>query len=136
MSGPSLYEMLTGHFADGAPADAFDEKTQTIVSVMDNIQRILNSRAGSLAHLPDYGLPDLTSIYRELPASAHRLKHTIERTLLRYEPRIQGIEIELHPATEEITLTYTLVCHLRRTGLVRFGTWFMPDGRVQLKRYR
>ncbi|MDQ7989601.1 MAG: type VI secretion system baseplate subunit TssE [Candidatus Dactylopiibacterium sp.] len=136
MPGPSLYELLTGHFADGTPVAVFDDKTQTIVSVMDNLQRILNACEGSLAHLPDYGLPDLTSIFRDLPASAHRLMRAIERTLLRYEPRIARIEIELQPASHEDVLRYTLVCHLRQAGLVRFGTWFMPDGRVQLKRYR
>lgn len=135
MSGPSLYELLSGYFADGVPIDSCDARTQNIVSVMDNIERILNSRAGGLAHLPDYGLPDLTSIYRELPASAHRLKQTIAATLLQYEPRLKGIEIELLPS-EGTSLSYTLICHLRQAGLVRFGTWFMPDGRVQLKRFR
>lgn len=136
MSGTSLFEMLTGHFADGSPVDAFDTRTQTIVSVMDNIQRILNSRAGSLSHLPDYGLPDLSIIYRELPASAHRLRDIIQATLLHYEPRIRSIEIELQPVDASATLGYTLVCHLQEAGLVRFGTWFTPEGRVQLKRYR
>ncbi|MFC3624648.1 type VI secretion system baseplate subunit TssE [Vogesella amnigena] len=136
MSGTSLFEMLTGHFADGSPVDAFDVRTQTIVSVMDNIQRILNSRAGSLSHLPDYGLPDLSVIYRELPASAHRLRDIIQATLLHYEPRIRSIEIELQPVDASATLAYTLVCHLQEAGLVRFGTWFTPEGRVQLKRYR
>ncbi|MDR3428727.1 MULTISPECIES: type VI secretion system baseplate subunit TssE [Silvimonas] len=136
MTGPALYELLTGHFADGTAIDAFDEKTQTIISVMDSMQRILNSRAGSLSHLPDYGLPDLTTIYRELPASAHKLKRTIEATLIKYEPRLRSIEIELQPMDEEAILSYTLVCHLRRAGLVRFGTWFSPEGQVRLSRYR
>jgi type VI secretion system protein len=30
--------------------------------VLDNMQRVLNCRAGTLAHLPDYGLPDMTKI--------------------------------------------------------------------------
>lgn len=136
MSGGSLFELLTGHFADGTPLDAFEARTQTIVSVMDNIQRILNSRAGSLSHLPDYGLPDLTTIYRELPASAHRLRDIIQATLLRYEPRIRAIDIELQPVDASATLVYTLVCHLKEAGLVRFGTWFTPEGRVELRRYR
>ncbi len=135
MSGPALYELLLGSFADGTPLEAFDEKSQTIFSVMDNIQYVLNTRAGSLSHLPEYGLPDLTSIYRDLPASAHKLKRMIETTLLRYEPRLQAVEIELKVPDDEAMLSYTLICHLKQAGLVRFGTWFMPDGRVKLKRY-
>ncbi|GGP18188.1 type VI secretion system baseplate subunit TssE [Silvimonas iriomotensis] len=135
MSGPGLYERLLGSFADGTPVDEYDDKTQTILSVMDNIQCVLNTRAGSLSHLPEYGLPDLTSIYRELPASAHRLKRMIESTLLQYEPRLQAIEIELKTPDDEAMLSYMLICHLKQTGLVRFGTWFMPDGRVRLRRH-
>ncbi|KPC52615.1 type VI secretion system baseplate subunit TssE [Amantichitinum ursilacus] len=134
MAGPALYELLTGHFADGVAIDAVDPNTQTILSVMDSIQRILNARAGSLAHLPEYGLPDLTTLYRELPASAHQLKRTMEATLKLFEPRLLSVEIELQPAVDEAILSYTLVCHLKQAGLVRFGTYFMPEGRVWLNR--
>jgi type VI secretion system protein len=53
-----------------------------ILSVQQNIRRILNARAGALKHLPDYGLPDLTNIYKALPASAHLLRQQMEATLL------------------------------------------------------
>lgn len=48
----------------GLPLQAVSENTQVILSVLDNMQRILNTRAGSLKHLPDYGLPDMTKILR------------------------------------------------------------------------
>ena len=53
--GPGLFEMVTGHFANGAAVDEFDAQTQTFLSVQDNIHRILNSRRDGLVHLPDYG---------------------------------------------------------------------------------
>jgi type VI secretion system protein len=37
------------------------------------MQRILNCRAGTLAHLPDYGLPDMTKILQGMPGTAHEL---------------------------------------------------------------
>jgi type VI secretion system protein len=30
-------------------------------------------------------------------------------------------------------LSFTMSCHLRQAGLVRFGTHFTPDGRTRLK---
>jgi type VI secretion system protein len=30
-------------------------------------------------------------------------------------------------------LSFTMACHLRREGLVRFGTDFTPDGRTRLR---
>ncbi|CAG9218617.1 Type VI secretion system baseplate subunit TssE [Paraburkholderia sabiae] len=131
--GPGLFEMVTGHFANGASIDEFDIRTQTFLSVQDNIHRILNSRRGGLAHLPDYGLVDLSEIYRHLPASAHQLQREIEATLLKYEPRMACIEMRIEETEPGMLLSFTMTCHLHKEGLVRFGTHFAPDGRTSLK---
>ena len=124
--------MLLGHIGDIPLAD-YDDKTLEILSVMENLRRILNTRAGSLKHLPDFGLPDLTNVYRNLPASAHLLKKEMEATLLIYEPRIKGIEIDVLPADPGMVISYMMTCHLRKQGLVRFGTHFEPEGRTLLQ---
>ena len=67
----ALYEKLTGFYSDGLPLDGLPDGFQLVRSVLDNIQRILNSRSGSLKHLPDYGIPDLSMVYKNLPSSAH-----------------------------------------------------------------
>ena len=47
MSTPSLYEMLTFSFSGELPLEQVSERDQLILSVMDNMQRIINCRAGS-----------------------------------------------------------------------------------------
>ena len=131
--GPGLFDAVTGYFANGVAVDDFDAATQTFLSVRDNIQRILNSRRGSLAHLPDYGLGDLSRIYRHLPASTHTLKREIETTLLRYEPRLKSIDITIEETEPGMLLSFTMSCQLHQAGLVRFGTHFTPDGQTRLK---
>ncbi len=42
---PSLYEMLTGNFTGGLDLHQVSEQNQVILSVLDNMQRILNCRA-------------------------------------------------------------------------------------------
>lgn len=64
---PSLYEMLSGNFSGGLNLNQVSEQNQVILSVLDNMQRVLNCRAGTLAHLPDYGLPDMTKSSVECP---------------------------------------------------------------------
>ena len=66
---PSLYEILTGNFTGGLNLNQVSEENQVILSVLDNMQRVLNCRAGTLAHLPDYGLPDMTKILQGMPVS-------------------------------------------------------------------
>jgi len=130
--GPGLFELLTGHFANGAAVADFTPQTQTFLSVQDNIQRILNSRRNALAHLPDYGLDDLTDIYAHLPTSSPRLQRAIEQTLLKYEPRLATVDIEIGHTEPGMLLSFTMVCTLRQSGLVRFGTHFAPDGQTRL----
>ena len=131
-SGPSLYDMLLGHI-DGEPLDAHDNDTLEILSVLENLRRILNTARARSSYLPDYGLPDLSTIYRNLPASAHQLKAQMEATLLVYEPRIRSIELDVLPTESGMLVSYEMTCHLRKRGLVRFGTHYEPPGRTRLE---
>ncbi|KVE40089.1 type VI secretion system baseplate subunit TssE [Burkholderia sp. TSV86] len=134
MPGPSLYDMLLGHIG-GEPIHAYDDRTLECLSVQQNVQRILNTRAGALKHLPDYGLPDLTNIYKALPASAQVLKAQMEATLLEYEPRIRSIDVEILENDDPgVLVSFEMTCQLKTAGLVRFGTYFEPPGRMRVER--
>ncbi|MFD1557426.1 type VI secretion system baseplate subunit TssE [Paraburkholderia silviterrae] len=133
-AGPSLYDMLLGHIG-GEPLDYHDDRTLECLSVQQNVQRILNTRAGVLKHLPDYGLPDLTNIYKALPASAHQLRDQMEATLLKYEPRIRAIDVAILENDDPgVLVSFEMTCHLKKAGLVRFGTYFESPGRMRLLR--
>ena len=55
----SLLDVLQGRFADGRPVgEAVQGEEVRIRSVLGNLQRLLNARAGAVGHLPTYGLPD------------------------------------------------------------------------------
>lgn len=132
-SRPSLYETLYGNFTGGLDLHQVSEQNQVILSVLDNMQRILNCRAGTLAHLPDYGLPDMTRVLQGMPGTAHELMGTLSAVLLKYEPRLKSINVIL--LDEEIPgeLRYAIDVELKGIGLVRYGTEFMPEGRVMLR---
>lgn len=133
-TGPSLYDMLLGHI-NGEALENHDDSTLEILSVQANIGRILNTRAGALKHVPDYGLPDLTDVYKNLPASVHDLRNQMENTLLKFEPRLRSIDIEITDKPDPgLLVSFTMVCHLRKAGLVRFGTYFEPPGRMRVER--
>lgn len=103
------------------------------MSVLDNIQRILNSRAGALTHLPDYGLPDMSKILHGMPGTAHELITTLSEVLLKFEPRLRSLRVRLKPDREIEQLTYTLEAELHGVGLVRYGTEFMPEGKLLIR---
>lgn len=132
MPQPSLYEMLTGYFSGGLPVSSVPEEEQVILSVMDNIRRILNARTGTLAHLPDYGLPDMSKLIQGLPGSSHKVMAILSATLLKYEPRIKSVTLGILPENEFGKLHYSLDIELLEQGLIRYGTEFSPDGRIFL----
>ncbi|MGH1595859.1 type VI secretion system baseplate subunit TssE [Yersinia proxima] len=136
MSQPSLYEMLFGNLAGGLDLHQVSEANQVILSVLDNMQRILNCRAGTLSHLPDYGLPDMSKILQGMPGTAHSLLTTLSDTLLKYEPRLNRLNVVLLPQSTLGHLEYGIDAELKEFGLVHFGTAFMPEGRVLIRHLR
>jgi len=133
---PSLSETLYGNCTGGLDLHQGSEQNQTIISVLDNMQRILNCRAGTLAHLPDYGLPDMTKILQGMPGTAHELMGTLSAVLLKYEPRLKKIDVVLLEQNTPGELRYAIDAELRGIGLVRYGTAFMPEGRVLIRHLR
>lgn len=133
MPQPSLYEMLLGNFAGGLELHQVSEENQVVLSVLDNMQRILNCRAGTLSHLPDYGLPDMSKILQGMPGTAHSLLTTLSATLLKYEPRLKSLNVVLLPQSTPGHLEYGIDAELKEVGLVHFGTAFMPEGRVLIR---
>lgn len=133
---PSLYEMLLQNFDGELDLYRVREEDQHVLSVLDNVQRILNSRAGSISHLPDYGLPDMGLILQGLPAAAHGLMNTLANTLLKYEPRLAVINIELLPQTQPGHLEYALDMQLKEGEQVTFGATLAPEGKVLVRHLR
>lgn len=130
---PSLYERLLHNFDGELDLQRVSEADQHTLSVLDNLQRILNSRAGSLSHLPDYGLPDMGLILQGLPATAHDLIGTMTDTLLKYEPRLAAITVELLPQTLPGHLEYALDLQLKDGQRVNFGTSLAAEGKVLVR---
>ena len=125
--------MLSGNFSGGLSLSQVSEQNQVILSVLDNMQRILNCRAGTLAHLPDYGLPDMTKILQGMPGTAHQLITTLSAILLKYEPRLSRINVVMQEQIQPGELRYAIDAELKGVGLVRYGTEFMPEGRVLIR---
>lgn len=86
-----------------------------------------------MTHLPDYGLPDMTKILQGMPGSAHQLINTLSKVLLKYEPRLNKITVVMLEQTQPGELRYAIDAELKGIGLVRYGTEFMPEGRVLIR---
>jgi type VI secretion system protein len=125
--------MLLQNFDGELDLHQVSEDDQHTLSVLDNVRRILNSRAGTLSHLPDYGLPDMGTVLQGLPATAQTLMTTIQQTLLKYEPRLAAVNIEMLPQILPGHLDYALDAQLKDGEHLTFATTLAPEGRVLVR---
>ena len=124
-----LFESLTGHFLDNTPIDAVPIKNRRVISLMDHLNRLFNTREGSLTHLKDYGLPDISEIYRKMPHGIEELQEAIKRAVEAYEPRMQRVKVVPRDAEgDKFKLVFIISGELKGGGMVRFQTTFTSMG--------
>ena len=98
-------------------------------SILDHVARLLNSRRGMLAHLPDYGMPDIQEIYQAMPASIDGLGQEIKRVIERYEPRLKRVEVLQQPGSDQHhRITFLIRGEITGGPNVKFFTMFTAAG--------
>ncbi len=133
-----LFESLTGHFMDGTPVEDIPKKDRRMRSIMDHLNRMFNTRVGTLPHLPDYGLPDISEVYRKMPHGIEELRQAVRRTVERYEPRLGNVRV-VHRESDALKfkLTFILSGELKGGGgLVRFQTTFTSMGNSSISPWK
>jgi type VI secretion system protein len=133
-----LFEVLRGRFSDGTPLESTEEQQHRIRSVIDNLNRLFNIRQGGISHLPDYGLPNMSEIYRDAPETIEVLRGAIKETVEKYEPRIQRVRVKQQPSDAHVgRLVFLLTGELVGGDRVEFETTFAEQVRVnQARRQR
>lgn len=121
----ALIDVLNGQFLNGVRVEEADDVQQRVLSILDNLNRLFNSRRGSIAHLPDYGLPDITQVYRDLPYSIEGLRTAIKESVERYEPRLRRVRVEHQQGDAfAMRITFILTAELIQGQKVQFQTTF------------
>jgi type VI secretion system protein len=107
-------------------------------SVMANLRRMLNSRQGISATVPDYGLPDLTDIVHAFPEAIDICRRSIRQSLEKYEPRLKNVIVS-HATDDDdpFHLRFEIRAQLvteRDTTPIAFFTMLDASGQAQVKR--
>lgn len=61
--------------------------------ICQHLSRLLSTRKGSLVHVPEYGLPDVLSVFRYLPYSLQAFSEAIHDAIALFEPRLSQLEV-------------------------------------------
>lgn len=98
----SFFNMLGGGSAEERTYAGNEPVDPVVASIITNLDRLLNTRRGTVAHLPDYGIPDLAGVgHRIFLAKFKQPKHDdsviferiIEEAVRRYEPRLDKVRV-------------------------------------------
>jgi len=121
----SLFDVLSGQFADGQSVSRVREDRRLLKSVVSNLTRLFNTRRGAVPHRPDYGLPDLFSVYRNAGSSINELRTAIQNAITAYEPRLRRVRVHRREPDESILrLVFVVRAELLTGQPVRFETTF------------
>lgn len=102
MENLSLFDFLLGHFVseeqdpvniDSSYFDRMDEDKKLRQSIVENLKLILQTRQGSVLHLPDFGIPDVLQVYFNSGNSLEPVTKQIRETIVKYEPRISDAKV-------------------------------------------
>ncbi len=134
MDASGFLERLTGK---GATVGATKPAGSMVEAVRDHLSLLLNTRQGTVGHLPDYGIPDLSSVYNGLPASLKMLSQAIKDTITSYEPRLQRVTVKLQETDFPVSHATFLISGevIEEEGnavKVRFQTKIADSGRTEL----
>ena len=106
-------------------------------AIKDHLVVLLNTRRGSIAHIEDFGLPDLTDIYKGYPESLHFLGAEIKRTIEKYETRIHHLRVELISSSSDyFEANYAITGYLKdpdgKMSTVTFRTIITQGGKTNI----
>ncbi|MFH1096361.1 MAG: type VI secretion system baseplate subunit TssE [Candidatus Desantisbacteria bacterium] len=114
------------------------EKDKSVVeAIQDHLILLLNTRQGSVSHLPDYGLPDLSIVYSSFPKSVEFLQRSIKDTIEKYEPRLQNVRVQIQ--REEYTVfevAFKISAEVNTEGKIaeiQFSTTISNTGRTNVE---
>ena len=135
-----LIDVLLGHFLSGQPVHDEDPGQQRLASIVDNLTRLFNTRRESSAHLPAYGLPDISQVYRDLPYSIDGLRAAIKDVVERYEPRLRRVRVEkLEKDKDEeydMRVSFIVTGEILKGQRVQFQTIFTSNDLAEVRPWR
>lgn len=130
----SLFEKLADQYADGTSVSAVPREYRRAKSIADHLWRMFNTRQGAIPHMPDYGLPDISEIYRKLPGSLKELETIILNLTTKYEPRLERVRVRPIPTEpHEFRLAFELTAAVKGGDRIAFQTSFTAQGETKVQ---
>lgn len=88
-----------------------EDPRRIIDSILKHLRQLLNTKQGNVPIGEDYGTPDFTDLFITFPRTKMEPKREIEKAIRlaiqKYEPRLEGVRVNLIEKEEEEAYSYT-----------------------------
>ncbi len=102
-------------------------------SIQQDLLRLMNTKQGSLSHMPDYGLPDLCTVYQSLPDGKCEFVTMIQHVIEKYEPRLTDVNVDDDTQDNRAcVLSLTIKAEIIGDEHAQFESYFYSAGHVLL----
>jgi type VI secretion system protein len=113
--------------------------TRIVNSILEHLQRLLNTRQGNANISEDYGIPDFSNLATNYSnETVADLAASIQEVIKKYEHRLTGIKVTTESSVEaslvvKFKVEGKLVVEGQGPVAVSFETTVTPDGQVRVK---
>lgn len=118
------------------PGRPFDSSI-AVQSIIEYMQILMNTREGSVAARPDFGLPDFNDMVASFPDAVPAIARAIKKQIDEFEPRLRNVVVRHVPDPDRpLTLTYRIRAELAVSDSdapITLETTFGSDGAVRVK---
>jgi type VI secretion system protein len=130
------YDLIEGLLSRPVFPEEPGEPAGPARSIRNNMKGLLNTRRGSLGHMPDYGIPDISVIHKEFPDSIEMLRRAIIDAIRRFEPRLTDVEVRLIKREDGVFMaTYLVSARIaggRTEEKIAFKAEINSDGKMEI----
>jgi type VI secretion system protein len=106
-------------------------------SIINHLQRILNTFQGSAQIAEDLGIPDITHFLRTIPDSVQSLENSIKRTIQNYEPRLKHVKVRYNQMiNSDLCLSFQItgqIDHNFKRYDVNLESLIGTDGKIRIQ---
>ncbi len=129
INGQSAHSLLS-LLLDCFEADAKKQQTQAVtISIQRHLAYLLNTRKGTLSYDKEYGMPDLTVLYTELPYSLDDLIDIVKNTIEKYEPRLTNVCVtQQMNQRQDCVLCLAIKAQIKPDKNICFATFLLSGG--------
>ena len=113
------------------------DPARQINSILNHLQRVLNTKQGSVPIADDYGIPDFTDLPGAFSTgSTHEVERIIKSVIEKYEPRLTKVRAGFIPQKEDmLALRFEIDARLatKEETPVTFETVVTAGGKINIK---